>query len=193
MSARQMFSAAAFAVGAFGVADRVSASEVEIAGSIFWDSGAPSTVFSKKGEISNFTFDVNSVLPAGDPSTTTSFSNFEYTLNNVNVAPVLASVTFNDTAHGGMFDLNFGGAYAGDYIAISGANIGNVGTTNNISTGGNFLVTAAMEGALEHATGDVVVAVSPVPIPPALLLFASAVGGLGFLGRKKRHQASAAT
>jgi hypothetical protein len=192
MSTRQILTAAAFAVGAFGVADRASASDVEIAGSIFWDPNAPTTAFSQKGEISNFTFDVDSVLPSGNPSTTTSFSDFEYTLNNVNVTSSLASVTFYDVGQQGMFDLNFGGIFAGDVVSIYGPNIGNIGTTNQITSGGNYLVTAALEGGAAHATGDVVVAVSAVPIPPALLLFGTAVGGLGLFGWKKTRQAVAA-
>ncbi|MFZ0844426.1 MAG: hypothetical protein WAM62_01440, partial [Pseudolabrys sp.] len=146
------------------------------------------TLFSKAGEISNFFFDVDSNLPAGNPSTTTAFSGFEYSLNNVNVTPILSSVTFYDLADKGMFDLNFGGAFSGDIVSVYGANIGNVGTTNTISSGGNYLVTAALQGGFATATGDVVVAVSPVPLPATLPLFGAVVGGLAFLGRRKSRR-----
>lgn len=192
MNTRQLIVATALSIGAVGIAGQASASEVEIAGSIFWGASSPTTLFSKAGEISNFFFDVDSALPAGSPSTTTSFSGFEYSLNNVNVTPTLASVTFYDLAQQGMFDLNFGGAFTGDTVSIYGANIGNVGTTNTITTGGNYLVTAALQGGTFTATGDTVVAVSAVPLPAALPLFGAVVGGLGFFGRWRARRVATA-
>jgi phosphoglycolate phosphatase-like HAD superfamily hydrolase len=58
-------------------------------------------------------------------------------------------------------------------------------TSSGQASGENFTVldTAAL-GQVYRG-----VAVAPVPLPPALLLLLSGLGGLGFVTRRKRHAA----
>jgi hypothetical protein len=187
--------AAAIAVGGFGFATQASAMDADIAGSIFWDSTTPTTLFSAANGISNFTFDVNTVLPAGSPSTTVAFTDFEYSLNNVIVTPTLTSITFYESGPdvNGMFDLNFGAPSSGEVVSVYGANIGNIGAGNVITAGGVYPVTAALVDAVHNSgSGDVVVSIDPVPLPAALPMFAMAIGGLAFFGMKMSRRVAAA-
>jgi hypothetical protein len=72
----------------------------------------------------------------------------------------------------------------------TGANTGNNALALAlISTGDYFL---RVTGTVLNAESTFQIAVTATPIPPALLLFGSALAGLGFLGRRSRRNKVAA-
>jgi hypothetical protein len=181
MSFLRLLTAGAVATVALaGIAQSASAAEVYISGDIFWAPGTTTTAFSKASEQSSFGFDVDSVLGSGSSPTAT-VTNFTYDLNNIPVtAASLTSIKFVSTG----FDLDFSN---GTVIAISGANIGNIGSGNDITESGFDLVSAAVNPP--HGTtgqGSVVVSVSAVPLPAAMPMFVAGLAGLGFIAWRRK-------
>jgi len=100
----------------------------------------------------------------------------------------IASVTFFDLGHNGMFDLDFVG---GTIVSIYGADVGNIGSGNTITTPGAYSVTAAMNDGPASAAGGDVISISPVPLPGALTLFGAGLVGLGMIAWGKGHRKAA--
>jgi hypothetical protein len=189
MKINHIVAAAVIAVGAAGFSASASASEVHIAGSIFWEDGTPTTVFSAADEISNFSFDTNSVLPHTTPGAFETVTNFQYSLNNVAVAVPVNGVTFYDVGSKGLFDINFS---AGGNVSLYGANIGNIDSTWVITNPGFYNASAAYNDGAATSIGGVVLTVSAVPLPAALPLFGAALLGLGGLGMRKKSSSKVA-
>ncbi|HXP97666.1 MAG TPA: VPLPA-CTERM sorting domain-containing protein [Telmatospirillum sp.] len=188
-SMKKLAFVAAVGVCALGFAEEAAAAEAYVAGSIFWGASAATTAFSQANEISNFSFDVNQGLPNTTPSATAlGVTNFQYSLNNVSVGVPLQDITFWNTSHAGMFNLDF----LGTTVSIYGANLGNIDTTWQIGPAGFYEVTAAINDGIATATGGSVVSISAVPLPAALPMFGAALIGLGGLARRRKAAAIAA-
>jgi hypothetical protein len=185
MKIHPIIAAAVIAVGAAGFSVSASASPVELAGSIAWGSGAAVTPFSAPLEISNFTFDTDSVLPNTSPSAFTTVTDFQYSLNNVAVAIPVTGVTFWNLGSQGLFDIDFSDGYR---VSLYGANVGNIDSTWVISNPGFYGATAAINGGAATGAGGVVLTVSAVPLPAALPLFGAALLGLGGLGMRRKEK-----
>ena len=180
LSVKSLAACAAATLAFAGLAGAADAAEIAVSGDIFWTSGATSA-YSKVGDISAFSFDVNSALPPGSPSIAT-VADFSYTLNNQTTGIAsLSNVTFYAN---GQFALDFAN---GTIVTVSGANFANVGGASNTITGsGYYPVSASVATPSANGVGSAVVSVSAVPLPAAMPMFVAGLAGLGFIAWRRK-------
>jgi hypothetical protein len=179
-SVKSLAACAVATVAFAGLAGAANAAEIAVSGDIFWTSGA-TTAYSKVGDISAFSFDVDSALPSGSPSIAT-VTDFSYTLNNGTTGVAsLSNVTFYSS---GKFALDFSN---GTIVTVSGANFADVGGSSNTITGsGYYPVTASITTPSAAGVGSAVVSVSAVPLPAAMPMFVAGLAGLGFIAWRRK-------
>ena len=97
----------------------------------------------------------------------------------------ISSILFRKQNHGlfnGIIDV-----FGGELTVAAGLVTANLNLLQTGSSMYSFIWDGTNTGDKDFYIDNVVVA--PVPIPPALLLFASALGGLGFLSRRRKANA----
>lgn len=169
MKFRHLMAVAAVALCASAISSAASAATMTFNGTLNWDGGPDTTRYSKDGSVSTFSFTVDNALPQTPDSADTVISDFSYTLDGKLVKVATPTVTFYD-ANGG-FDFNF----ADGPVSIYGPNLGRIDTSWIIGPG-DFVITAGLYDG--PATADGSLQISGVPLPGALLMFATVLVGL---------------
>lgn len=162
---------------------------------------APTTAISAPNESFMFSFDLPSPYTKsgtfqGGP-TTSQATNFSYLLNGTSINATLPLVAFYSSAAEGGIDLGIHTGAANSplqYLSIFASNGADLGSSGTI-TSPSFSIYSVSVGTSLTGEGSVALttsnmAVSAVPLPPALPMFGAALLGLASFGvwqRRKRH------
>jgi hypothetical protein len=167
--------AATFVVGA---ANQASAALFEFAGSGTWDFSALTTTYSAPSTDYSFVFDYD--------TTTSSASNFHYTLNGTDVPGALSGIVFYPGSIGGGFDLNFASNGAISFLFGSAP----LDFTSGVTPGEFFTDVTIFDGINGNSVGTADIVVTAVPEPSTWAMMLLGFFGVGFMAYRNRAKSA---